>query len=154
MCFTEDGLHLLSLGTDQRLRLWDAASGRNALVNFGKITNNSKKGVTMAVSCATDPAIVYVPSENNINVFDVHSGEKISCLRGHYNRVNCCLFHPQTQELFSGGNDRCILTWVPETDAVSAYSAHLKEGEAPKRKRTNFTQRTAATLDTWSSDED
>lgn len=33
LCFSSDGLHLLSFGTDNRLRLWDAFSGRNALVS-------------------------------------------------------------------------------------------------------------------------
>ena len=30
--FTADGLHLVSFGTDDRLRLWDAITGRNTLV--------------------------------------------------------------------------------------------------------------------------
>ena len=33
LCFTEDGLHLVSFGTDDRLRLWDTMSGRNTLVS-------------------------------------------------------------------------------------------------------------------------
>ncbi|CAH1243108.1 ERCC8 [Branchiostoma lanceolatum] len=31
LCFTPEGLHLLSFGTDNRLRLWDTATGRNTL---------------------------------------------------------------------------------------------------------------------------
>lgn len=33
LCFSSDGLHLLSFGTDNRLRLWDSCSGRNTLVS-------------------------------------------------------------------------------------------------------------------------
>jgi len=32
LCFTADGLHLLTTGTDDRMRLWDSATGENTLV--------------------------------------------------------------------------------------------------------------------------
>ena len=34
LCFSSDGLHLLSFGTDNRLRLWDTCTGRNTLVSM------------------------------------------------------------------------------------------------------------------------
>ena len=156
LCFTADGLHLITLGTDQRMRVWNTASGRNTLVNFGRISNKNKKGVQFAVSCDTNPDIVFVPSETNLEMFLMSTGEKIGTLRGHYNRINCCVFHPHTQEVFSGGNDRCILTWVPETEAVLAYNRHLSETDSKgdSGKRTSFVQRIGASLDNWSSDED
>ena len=33
LCFSSDGLHLLSFGADNRLRLWDTCKGRNTLVS-------------------------------------------------------------------------------------------------------------------------
>ncbi|MEE6461271.1 hypothetical protein FKM82_001247 [Ascaphus truei] len=36
LCFTSDGLHLLTVGTDDRMRLWNSSSGENTLVNYGK----------------------------------------------------------------------------------------------------------------------
>ena len=33
LCFTSDGLYLLSFGTDNALRLWDSFSGQNTLVS-------------------------------------------------------------------------------------------------------------------------
>ena len=33
LCFTADGLHLVTFGTDERVRLWDAFSGKNTLVS-------------------------------------------------------------------------------------------------------------------------
>lgn len=32
LCFTSDGLHLLTVGTDNRMRLWNSSSGDNTLV--------------------------------------------------------------------------------------------------------------------------
>lgn len=34
LCFTSDGLYLLTTGTDDRMRLWNSASGENTLVSF------------------------------------------------------------------------------------------------------------------------
>ena len=32
LCFTENGLHLVSCGTDNRVRLWNTLNGKNTLV--------------------------------------------------------------------------------------------------------------------------
>lgn len=32
LCFTSDGLHLLTVGTDNRMRLWNSSNGENTLV--------------------------------------------------------------------------------------------------------------------------
>lgn len=32
LCFTGDGLYLLTTGTDDRMRLWNSATGENTLV--------------------------------------------------------------------------------------------------------------------------
>ena len=37
LCFSSDGLHLLSFGTDNRLRLWDTSTGKNTLVSTSMI---------------------------------------------------------------------------------------------------------------------
>ena len=125
------------------------------MINFGSIPNSSKKGIKIATSSMTSPDVCFVPSDNRICVVNLETGEHISTLRGHYNLVNCCVFHSDTQDLFSGGNDHCILTWTPHTEAVHAYSRHLSERSKPQQKPSNFTKRTAASnLDNWSSDED
>lgn len=33
LCFTDDGLYLLTTGTDDRMRLWNSATGENTLVS-------------------------------------------------------------------------------------------------------------------------
>ena len=53
LCFTHDGLHLVSFGTDDRLRLWDAITGKNTLVSNDTLCNTPHK---------TDSAIVRRPS--------------------------------------------------------------------------------------------
>lgn len=113
LCFTSDGLHLLTLGTDNRMRLWNSATGENTLVNYGKVLNNSRKCVKFTVSVGCNPDFAFVPVDSTIVVYTIYTGEKISVLRGHYSDVDCCVFQPQYQDLYSGGKDCDVLAWVP-----------------------------------------
>ncbi|KAM8940573.1 DNA excision repair protein ERCC-8 [Pelodytes ibericus] len=113
LCFTSDGLHLLTVGTDDRMRLWNSASGENTLVNYGKVCNSSRKSLRFTVSVGCSPEFVFVPYDSTIVVYTIFSGQKISVLRGHYNNVDCCVFQPQFQELYSGSRDCNVLAWVP-----------------------------------------
>lgn len=37
-------------------------------------------------------------------------------MQAHLDRVNCCVFHPSREELYSGGNDYLVLVWTPLFD--------------------------------------
>uniref|UniRef100_A0A8D0CXN0 DNA excision repair protein ERCC-8 n=1 Tax=Sander lucioperca TaxID=283035 RepID=A0A8D0CXN0_SANLU len=113
LCFTGDGLYLLTTGTDDRMRLWNSATGENTLVNYGKVCNESRKRLQFTVSRGCSPEFVFVPCGSSVAVYGLHTGELVTMLRGHYNNVDCCEFHPDYQELYSGGKDCNILAWVP-----------------------------------------
>ncbi|NXQ16429.1 ERCC8 protein, partial [Peucedramus taeniatus] len=113
LCYTNDGLHLLTIGTDDRMRLWNSSTGENTLVNYGKVSNESRKGLKFAISCGCNPEFAFVPYGSTIAVYTVFTGELITMLRGHYSTVNCCVFQPHFQELYSGGKDCNILAWIP-----------------------------------------
>lgn len=121
------------------------------MVQYGKVTNETRKGITMCVSHDCKPDVLFVPHGSNIDVFDLFSGVKLNILRGHYNQVNCCAFNPDVQELYSGGNDRNILVWLPETD--TAYDEHLREQKGHQSAERGAVGH-PATADAWSSDED
>jgi DNA excision repair protein ERCC-8 len=121
---TNDGMYLLSAGSDSRIRLWDIESGRNTLVNFetGRIQTN--KGIQLDTS--DDPALVFVPCMKTVKVvtnlllyqhifsfhyldylmncaatvykaFGMWSGRTTLMLRGHYESVNTCCFNSNDQ---------------------------------------------------------
>ncbi|GLH12654.1 Protein will die slowly [Gryllus bimaculatus] len=154
LCFTADGLFLLSYGTDNRLQLWDAYTGENQMVNYGDIPNRTKKCVQFAVSVNTNPILAYVPSEGNIFVFELHTGLKVKTLLGHYSSVNGCIYHPFLQEVYSAGNDRNILLWSADTQGL-IYDEHTKS-QVPVKSDSlrSVYYKKNVTLDTWSSDED
>ncbi|KAL6527342.1 WD repeat-containing protein ATCSA-1 [Orobanche gracilis] len=108
---TEDGMYLLSSGSDSRLRLWDIESGCNTLVNFETTRLQQSKPIQMAVS--RDSTLAFVPCMTTAKVFDIWSGQTKCNFRGHYENVNCCWYNALDQELYTGGNDRQILVWSP-----------------------------------------
>jgi DNA excision repair protein ERCC-8 len=153
--FTADGLHLVTTGTDHRLRLWETANGKNLLVNYGKIQNNSKKCIQFATSEFCDPDLIYIPENANIEVFNMNSGEHIQTLTGHFNQVNCVVYNADYQELYTGANDRNILVFSPNTETEAVYKEYLDStrGVKPGQSVSGYVRR-IGTADTWSSDED
>ncbi|KAJ9186832.1 hypothetical protein P3X46_002361 [Hevea brasiliensis] len=108
---TEDGMYLLSAGSDSRMRLWDVESGCNTLVNFETVRLQTSKAIQLATT--QDSSLVFVPCMTAVKAFDVWSGMTSMTFRGHYEYVNCCWFNSQDQEIYTGGNDRQILVWSP-----------------------------------------
>ncbi|XP_054796375.1 WD repeat-containing protein ATCSA-1 isoform X1 [Prosopis cineraria] len=108
---TEDGMYLLSAGSDSRLRLWDVESGCNTLVNFETVRLQTNKPIQLATT--RDSTLVFVPCMRSVKSFNVWSGYTHATFRGHYECVNSCWFSEQDQELYTGGNDKQILVWSP-----------------------------------------
>ncbi|KAM1088834.1 hypothetical protein ACFX15_016136 [Malus domestica] len=108
---TEDGMYLLSAGSDSRLRLWDVESGCNTLVNFETVRMQTSRPIQLATSQNSE--LVFVPCMTAVKAFNMWSGKTSLKFRGHYEHVNCCWFSSQDQELYTGGNDRQILVWSP-----------------------------------------
>ncbi|CAM9656745.1 DNA excision repair protein ERCC-8 isoform X2 [Lampetra fluviatilis] len=147
LCFTKDGLHLLTLGTDDRLKLWRTDTGTNLLVNYGRVSNGSRKGVKFAVSADCSPDLVFIPMGSHVTAFEIYSGRAHTQLSGHYNKVNCCEYYSDFQELYSGGNDSNILVWVPNMGRTQPEEEE-SDKKSGSKQRSGF-------QDSWSSsDED
>ncbi|KAI1178097.1 WD40-repeat-containing domain protein [Nemania sp. FL0916] len=87
LTWTDDGGYIVSAGHDNRIRVWDAATGRNTLANFGpSIKNRQLASVTMFTSPVglTHPGreLLFWPNESEILVCDLHDGHIITRLRG------------------------------------------------------------------------
>ncbi|KAM4616059.1 DNA excision repair protein ERCC-8 isoform 1-T1 [Polymixia lowei] len=150
LCFTGDGLYLLTTGTDDRMRLWNSATGENTLVNYGKVCNESRKGLKFTVSRSCSPEFVFVPCGSSVAVYALHTGTLVTMLRGHYNNVDCCQFHPDYQELYSGGKDCNILAWVPVLRGPDIE----EEPKDSQKGAVGQSSVNTAFEDAWSSDED
>ena len=90
-------MFIVDQGTDSRMRCWSMATGKNTMINYADTKNHSKNPVEMAVS--NNGQLVYHPNGNVINVYHIQSGELINTLQGHYEKINCCVFHPNAEVL-------------------------------------------------------
>lgn len=164
LAYTSDGNHVVSLGKDNALRLWDASSGLNTLVNYGKVPLNSAVAEScMQISCTDmcSPNYVFVPSGSNLLMYNILEGDLNRTFKAHFDSLNCCIYNQALKEIYTGSKDRNILIWrtdrdVSETETStslcqqnSTYSLMSSTG----RGNTD-TPGTSEGRDNWSDDED
>lgn len=183
LCFTTDGLWLLSFSYDNDLRLWNSASGENMMVDYGETYTELKRPLRMSVTTNTYPDLVFIPSESKILVYEIFSGKMVNVLRGHFSTVLGAVYNPSSMDLYSFGTDRNFITWTPKRLLTSDLPEEEEEEEeeedeeevaeeeiveevaveerGTERRRVRSTgggvrrkTRGQVTQDTWSSDED
>lgn len=159
LCFTGDGLWLLSFSYDGDLKLWNSTTGENMHVNYGETYTEIKRNLRMAVTFCTYPDLVFVPSKSEIVVYEILTGKLVNVLRGHFLTVMGVIYNPSSLNLYSFGTDRNFITWTPK----KLLKCDLADGEEEEDEGTNQAHttlasdqqvRSQATQDTWSSDED
>ncbi|OIW28887.1 WD40 repeat-like protein [Coniochaeta ligniaria NRRL 30616] len=88
LTWTDDGEFIVSAGHDQRIRVWDAATGANTLASFGPTIRNRAVGTVHGMFVTpvglTPPRseLLVWPNENEILVLDLHRGSVVTRLRG------------------------------------------------------------------------
>ncbi|KAI8576050.1 hypothetical protein K450DRAFT_258644 [Umbelopsis ramanniana AG] len=140
LAFSSDGLHIISLGMDEKIRLWDAYTGQNTLVNYGPhLRNRSRTTIKpLIVDNGIWPPLIFIPSDDHqVLAFDMLDGSLVKRLRGSYGRVTSVDKRPGREELYSASKDQEILVW-----------------EAPRKDSELIDRRPEAEMDAWSSDED
>ena len=101
LCFTREGRWLISYGSDHHLRLWDSLTGRNMLINYGRVSNwcanHCQFAVTSCGHTCKGGGFLFVPSGHDVIALDLMNGKKLGELQGHFRSVNCCILHPYEQ---------------------------------------------------------
>ena len=111
-----DGSRLVSLGLDEKLRLWDAYTGRNTLVNYGSLWRNRFQWHMEAAVSGPDvwPPLLYVPSDDQqVLVYELNTGRLSRRLKGAYGRVTAVEKRSGLQELYCASFDSEILVYEP-----------------------------------------
>ncbi|KJE90839.1 DNA repair helicase RAD25 [Capsaspora owczarzaki ATCC 30864] len=177
LLFSSDGALLYSTGTDNKVRCWDVMLGINTLVNYTKIRNQAKRGVRMALAGRAGGAggsksrhqeLLFHPSDSEIGCYDAATGRQVKSLKAHMDVVNCCVFHPHRQELYTGSNDQQILVWSPppppvlddpdsnhrQASALAHRRSELADSLTQERQRADLIFSAGLDIeDQWSDDE-
>jgi hypothetical protein len=73
------------LGKDNRLQLWNADNGLNTITNYGKVPLNlAVAEASLQMSCTEFclERYIYVPSNNNMLMYNIHEGTLKSTYKG------------------------------------------------------------------------
>ncbi|KAI6653182.1 DNA excision repair protein ERCC-8 isoform X1 [Oopsacas minuta] len=117
--FLACGSRFITCGVDGEISVWNALKGvkEQQVFALAKSSSDFCKQLTLT-PYMNNTQIIYVPSSASIAGFDVNTGQKITSLQGHYNRVNVCQAHYNEELLYSGGIDGEMLFWKPREDIV------------------------------------
>ena len=151
--FLPDSTHLLTLGGDDQMYLWNVHHGQRVLVNYGPIPTEKLR--LIGLTCAQmrhdrSKSVVYVPCGKTVRIYDIFSGQRLASLTGHLMRVNCCIYNHQSAEMYSCSDD--ILVWAAVRRQQEEYEKTLKNQE--RRNETSRSLGQILNRDQWSDDED
>jgi DNA excision repair protein ERCC-8 len=134
--WTDDGCYIITAGHDERVRVWDAATGANTLASFGPTLKNSHLSTISLLTSptsATQPKkeILYYPNEQDLLMFVLHDGKLVKRLKvpgpvkaavrsrtGEKNmrtRMTALTWRGISDGILSGHSDGQIRVWAPET---------------------------------------
>ncbi|KAJ1650213.1 hypothetical protein IWQ61_008924 [Dispira simplex] len=120
LSFTQDGYQLATVGSDRRIRLWDATTGKHLLVNYGtKVPCSRLRKYDVVIPPLADcwPTPVFIPfsKTHEVTGWDLQSGQLLYRLQGAFRPVVCAAWRNGHEELYAGGYDQEILVWGPES---------------------------------------
>jgi WD40 repeat protein len=109
MAFSPDG-NLLAVANHfvKAILFWNPADGRR----YNKWKVSAQESLPYCLTFAPDGRTLAACSENGkIHVWEMASGQKVHCFRGHERAVNCLAVSPDSRSLASGGEDGTVLQW-------------------------------------------
>src|SRR5262245_31099366 len=109
LAFTADGKMLASGGADKKVRLWDAAGGKE------KAVLSHPDAVHAVAFTADGKTLVSACADGGVRLWDVATGQEKSVWKGHDGAVRAVAVTPDGKAVASGGSDRRGILW----DAVT-----------------------------------
>ncbi|QPG76469.1 hypothetical protein FOA43_003858 [Brettanomyces nanus] len=136
LMFNDVGTELITLGTDEKIRVWDLTTGSKPLnksINFGPLVRNkSSQYVQMCLSPTIESEMQYLwfPSENGeLLIYRIQDGKLVARLTRHgnglisskvhalvYGRNNCIRY-------YAGCHDGSISVWGYAEDGMEEDNA-------------------------------
>lgn len=159
--WTDDGKNLVTAGHDERVRVWDVASGANALSHFGPIIKNTNLSTLLPLIVPSyigrpgDQVMLY-PNEKEILMFELFEGTLLkrlktagtaaaqaigtSGVRQVTNRVTSLAWRAGNVEMFSAHSDGIIRVWEPMTKGEIEVEKEEAEpidqpGDEPRKRK-------------------
>ncbi len=124
LAFSHDGRYLASGGDEEKLRVWDVASGQ-LLKTFPK---PHAYAVTSVEFSPDGRHLVSSGWDNDVKLWDVETGQPIATFRGHAAVVYRARFSPDGLHLATASLDQTIRIWnLPSQRLVARLQGHEDE---------------------------
>jgi len=132
--WTPDGSQIVSSGADRKLRLWDAQTGKNMLVNYPGVTVVHRLN---RFCLSSNGRYIFFPNHLSLYQYTLNTGRLYAKLNAHMDRVTCCTTNPTSNDVFSAGCDRHILVWSkkPQDRQVEEEEEEAEARETRRREQ-------------------
>ena len=116
LAFSPDGQILASGEGNGIIRLWDLATLR-----YGSLISS----LAISLAFSPDGQMLASGSLDEINLWNVASGENIATFKGHIGIVNSVAFSPDGQTLASGTSDNIVRLWdIIKKENIATFEGH------------------------------
>ena len=115
VAFYSNGTQLVSVGQDQKIKIWDVNSGNELL-----ILEDTAPFYTLAIS--PDGSQIATGGRDGLaKVWDIESGEILFTLTGHTEIVSFVAFSPDSKYLATSGSDQTTKIWDISPEGISEW---------------------------------
>jgi DNA excision repair protein ERCC-8 len=139
------------------MRLWNVFKGLNTNVNFGKISvGNIIDKVSLQLSTTEFgdyQDYVFLPSNRNASIFHAFSGTLEKSMKGHFDTINCCLYNPILNEMYSGSKDKNLLIWSPPIKPAAEDNQNSRKRHSDQDLFNSKSSKQRTSNNSWSDDE-
>ncbi|MEH1951676.1 MAG: AAA-like domain-containing protein [Nostoc sp.] len=108
--FSPNGKILASASSDNTVRLWDIATGKEI-----KTLTGHTKGVNSVSFSPNGKILASASSDNTVRLWDIATGKEIKTFTGHTKGVNSVSFSPDSKILASANSDNTVKLWDTTT---------------------------------------
>jgi hypothetical protein len=106
VAFSPDGTRIVSGSSDKTVKVWDAATGAEALTLKGHTS-----GVRSVAFSPDGTRIVSGSSDKTVRLWDAATGAEALTLKGHTGPVWSVAFSPDGTRIVSGSYDKTVKVW-------------------------------------------
>jgi tetratricopeptide (TPR) repeat protein len=112
VALTEDEQHIISVGKDQMLRIWEIDSGHC----LQAVQTQTQVVTALALSLDNHLAISG-SADAKLRLWDIETGLRLRVLEGHTQEITAVALRPDGKRAISGSHDRTIRLWDVDAGA-------------------------------------
>jgi eukaryotic-like serine/threonine-protein kinase len=121
VAFSPDDRLIASGSADKKVKLWDAATGKEVRTLDGHTAH-----VTSLAFSPDGRRLVSAGADRTVRLWDTVTGKQLHCFEGHQGTVTSVAFSPDGRHVASGSEDKTVRVWDADTSLLAfEFKEHL-----------------------------